>query len=781
MTALENILKSHSYRSLEQLLALQSTPVVAVIGAGMSASGGVPGWEALRQTLVQEFSDTVSTKPEKERDKLRGKVDYCRSSPDLWRVFSELRHNLKAPLYRSIIRAELSPADTAKVPTEYRRLWNLPIRGIVSLNLDSFAKRSFSLEYPGVDVKTYHGKTAATVPRVIHSKSKFVYQLHGTADDFNSWVFTRSELEDLYATPGYLDLLKTLYSSCSIIFLGVTASDIAIGSPLSKLAEARIDGNEHYWITDKTDSETVQWASAAGVQLLNYPSGEHGLVGDLLGRLVQAVAPEVDAPPVVPQGASPSSELMPLEQLVSLPSNEIRTILNGHAKYLLELADGPAMFEAFAIEYDEAIDRAWYLPVGKRDVEIFGYHLAPEEASGAFGRVYRAVDREGNMRALKLLRRELRDNLELLHSYRRGVEAMRILAEHSLPGMVPYLEASEIPAFVVMEWVEGPNLAEAKEARLLTEWEDVLWVASTLCKIIRSAHMLPERILHRDIRPANIMLENGWQDRLDWNVVVLDFDLATYLGAEDKSILAESSVLGYLAPEQLSSAARASTRSALVDSFGIGMTLYFLAGGAEPRAFMEMDAAYGEEVRQAVSMLPEPKWRSLPRRVGRLIQASTRSEQRMRLDVSQIYFELSRLHEALVNTRDVEDVDLLCEEIASRCDSFRDYEWVNENCANRGRVDGINLSLEALIDVGEIEFRLSWTALGHERYASLRGTGLRVERATSLLRSGKWEIINSAGYGAFSIVARIVCPDTGGLDEIVSLIDRVVDSVASQN
>ena len=56
--------------------------------------------------------------------------------------------------------------------------------------------------------------------------------------------------------------------------------------------------------------------------------------------------------------------------------------------------------------------------------------------------------------------------------------------------------------FCVMNFVEGPNLKQAVDGRFVTEWTTVLEIAVQLTRIIRRAHLLPERVLHRDIRPT---------------------------------------------------------------------------------------------------------------------------------------------------------------------------------------------------------------------------------------------------------------------------------------
>ena len=114
---------------------------------------------------------------------------------------------------------------------------------------------------------------------------------------------------------------------------------------------------------------------------------------------------------------------------------------------------------------------------------------------------------------------------------------MRILNKYRLQGMVPYIDATEIPAVVVMGWVEGPTLKQAVESHYVDQWKTRLHIASTLAEIIRRAHSLLERVLHRDIRPANIMLKGYYTDPDSFEVVVLDFDLSWHQGASERSVI----------------------------------------------------------------------------------------------------------------------------------------------------------------------------------------------------------------------------------------------------
>ena len=96
---------------------------------------------------------------------------------------------------------------------------------------------------------------------------------------------------------------------------------------------------------------------------------------------------------------------------------------------------------------------------------------------------------------------------------------MEILGDHNVQGMVPYRKAFEIPAFVVMDWVDGPNLHDAVLQTLVSDWALVLRIGVEIADVVRRGHVLPERVLHRDIRPSNVMLSGFYSDPTDWDVV----------------------------------------------------------------------------------------------------------------------------------------------------------------------------------------------------------------------------------------------------------------------
>ena len=435
-------------------------------------------------------------------------------------------------------------------------------------------------------------------------------------------------------------------------------------------------------------------------------------------------------------------ETLPSAQHLSqLEAEEIRGILNTHAKQLLstESSDSYLKYEEFSAEYDEAIYRAWYTSGTAPANKLLGFTLIEEVAHGAFGRVYRARDPDGSQVAIKVLLEDIRRSPVLLRSFRRGVRSMRFLMKRDVAGMVAYQEASEIPAFVVMDWVDGPTLSAAREARQIDDWGSILKIGCQMTDVIRHAHAIPERVLHRDIRPANIMLKGFYSRPDEWRVVVLDFDLSWHQGALEQSVI-HGAVAGYLAPEQIQAIPGASTRHAAVDSFGVGMTLYFMIAGTDPLPAQHLHRDWEKTVQGAALGRVSTSWISLPYRYARLIIKATEDSQAKRWDMSQIKDELERLGNAFLDPAKVVSAELLAEEIAARSD--RIYEWNDDQTtAVVQLVSGAVIRITGNESDRVVVVNLNWSRSGQQEHKRVgKWMAPAADRCVKELKASGWQI-----------------------------------------
>ena len=357
---------------------------------------------------------------------------------------------------------------------------------------------------------------------------------------------------------------------------------------------------------------------------------------------------------------------------------------------------------------------------------------------------------------------------------------MRYLGARGVEGMVAYQEASEIPAFVVMDWVDGPTLSQACAAGHLDDWALILKVAIEMTSVIRRAHGIPERVLHRDLRPSNIMFEGLYTHPDDWRVVVLDFDLSWHKGAHEKSVV-YGTLTGYLAPEQIQVMPGISTRHAAVDSFGVGMTLYYLISGTDPVPAQHRHHNWHSVVLQAALRHASTEWISLPYRYARIVNLATQDKQVDRWDIAQINDELKRLGEAHTSPGTVVSAELLAEEITARCG--REYEWDgNRAMALVHLPSGLEVRVGGDETKRQVVASLSWDTSGQEDRREVgRWMKAATQRCIDQFKKTGWRIEarNVGPPNSFAITATLTVQQvTANLTGAASVISKVTEELS---
>lgn len=777
-----------AYRDLREAWKERTSDIVVWTGAGLSAASGVPLWGQLRQALLDEgerhlarVTDDTATK------KARALLEVARNETDLWRSFRHLEAAVGSTFYETEIRRNLTPKKESEIPEAYKLIWKLRPRGLVDLNLDGLSVRAFAEVLGGERLSSFEGREVASRIHLLRDAPAWIAALHGNLDSRPTWAFNNEELDSLFAVPGYQEFVTTCLTAFTNVFIGISADDVAIGGHLMRLRSRGILPGHHYWITSRNDGITREWAESAGLRPIYYKAEGHdhsGLVEVL--RTLQRYIPDERAPdPILPDAtlaADDSASLPDPKALQAMEPEDIRKILNAEARRILTRKGSASEYDAFMSKYSRAIALAWNIELNGIDDKLFGYTIEKQLGEGAFARVFLARSADGQQVALKVLHELVRRDPTMFAAFRRGVASMRILASRKVAGMVPYREATEIPAMVVMDYVDGPNLSDVVEAKQIESWESVLSIAADLVEIVMRGHRLPERVLHRDIRPSNIMLERFWSGQA-LDVRVLDFDLSWHRDARDESVALPSAKFGYLAPEQLSKISGVSTRSALVDSFGIGMTLRYLITGREPAPGEQQRPDWPERVTAGIRERNLPtQLRCLPNRFARLVTRCTQHEQSSRLDLSQVKSELMLLASALSDVGKSVSAGIVSEEIAARSRNLSDkYEVsADSGAATASFMRGPQVVLQPLDDKGRVELRLAWLGRGDDQRSMLRSKlTTRVEQALAALRKGGWGALKKdVGIGTCLVSADILLPLEGRLRALVEAVDDAIESLS---
>jgi eukaryotic-like serine/threonine-protein kinase len=201
------------------------------------------------------------------------------------------------------------------------------------------------------------------------------------------------------------------------------------------------------------------------------------------------------------------------------------------------------------------------------------YDLIERIGEGATGVVWLAHDRKLERDvAVKLLRPLVASDSEQRQRFAREAQVLAQLSNDHIVRVFDYLDDGK-QALLVMEHVDGPNLAESTAGRLPIPAGEAAAYLAPVAQALAYAHT--KGVIHRDLTPSNVLIESR-----TGRVVTSDFGLAR-LARMPSTLTGTGTLIGtpeYWSPEQASGR----PSDAATDVYALGCMLFLLLSGRLP-------------------------------------------------------------------------------------------------------------------------------------------------------------------------------------------------------
>lgn len=212
---------------------------------------------------------------------------------------------------------------------------------------------------------------------------------------------------------------------------------------------------------------------------------------------------------------------------------------------------------------------------------------------GGMANVYKAYDSiDDRVVAVKILRDEHMQNDELLRRFRNESKAIAVLSH---PNIVKVYDVSfnEDIQYIVMEHIDGITLKEYIEQQHVLRWKEAVHFTVQILRALQHAH--DKGIVHRDIKPQNIML------LADGTIKVADFGIARFARATQQTVTDKAiGSVHYISPEQ----AKGDVTDEKSDIYSLGVMLYEMTTGQLP---FDADSPVSVAIKQINSKAKRPR------------------------------------------------------------------------------------------------------------------------------------------------------------------------------
>ncbi|HYZ86909.1 MAG TPA: protein kinase [Bryobacteraceae bacterium] len=367
--------------------------------------------------------------------------------------------------------------------------------------------------------------------------------------------------------------------------------------------------------------------------------------------------------------------------------------------------------------------------------KIGRYEIQAELGRGGFGQVFRAFDPTvGRSVAVKIL--NAAGEPELLSRFRNEAAAAGQLRHPNIVTIFDFGEHDGTP-YMVMELLEGDDLHRVIATRRPLTLVHKLEIMRQVADGLNHAHI--RGIVHRDVKPANVMLLS------EGGIKILDFGIALLTQAARSRVTPQGNIIGtfrYMAPEQFAGAAS----DQLSDIFAYGLMFYELLTGQHPFAGSEPAAVMYNimhtplrPLRQLEAAFPETLDQIVQRTLQRDRDERYQSLEDVIFDLNPVLQELRRQRadslvteaQQLVAREQIEAANSLIREILELDSSNKTARNLREVIQQHAQRKSLQPRIDSLVKTGQQNL----AARNYQDAIQNLESALRLDQSNSQIRA----------------------------------------------
>jgi eukaryotic-like serine/threonine-protein kinase len=685
-------------KRLKQTYAEAFRRTVFFVGAGPSTEIGLPNWYDLAKGLFAEIdSATPSSALGKNLLEAFNEAEEQLGDGKLWDFFRTIEQAWPQQ-YEDYLALVFSDAhlENCDVPSVYRKIWRMRNVGqVLTLNIDGLVRRAYEevsgsngaqiLEFPGtsaIDSKSYF---ARNYPVILN--------LHGLYTRRSTWVMNAAERKGLFENfkkGDYKSFLRHIFESYNVVFVGVNIRDVVISPIIEEISKSGLL-QDHYWIVPKISSDDYSWTQQNGVRAINYVPEMSESGKQAHSSVICSILDEIeefrsfDRPAILPkrnrvEGPSFDDQKELLGEAATHPM-KARTKLDARIENLgQEHGFDGKQVAGFIREYETPIELVSILGTTPPYNTVENVTISTNVSSTNASNVWLALQADGTtMCAVKALSGQaFKDSIER-ESFRRGMESLYQLNKTNKPVAPKFLFHTNVPLALGMEFVEGASLSDFMESSPNLVHDSWFVIFQQICEALLVCHISEGEVLHRDLKPKNILFEGAYlgcdlDEFVGCTIRFINFDMSWHKFSVGNTKSVSADEVGYYAPEQRNLENADTPRTTKTDIYMLGMIMIFLVSELPPPEGGANLEGWELYIRQKVnSREPDKLIRS---RLARLLIRMTQSNPEDRPDLQSVIMDLELIHFASNSDWRKSDPDFFVEKTIA--EFGYDYEWSDD-------------------------------------------------------------------------------------------------------